>query len=268
MKRSPIPLVNRLVAYSSFFFALFALVSCVQLSETGQNAFIITTPQQEMALGTQAFNDLKSKMKVSDNSAKRAQVKRVADRLKKVVSLPGGEWEVVLFDEPTPNAFALPGGKIGVHTGILPLTKTDAGLAVVIGHELAHVTLRHGGQRMSQQAAVSGAATLADLFTKDSNPRTRQITMAAYGLGAQYGLILPYSRTHEYEADRYGMIYMAKAGYNPEEAIAFWKRMIDYSKKRGGKPLEFLSTHPADHNRIAKLKEHLPSALNLYKLHQ
>jgi len=243
------------------FSGLYLLVSCVTLDESGRSAFILLSPEQEMQMGAASFNQLKQSAKLSTDPAANAQVQRVAQRLIPQVKVPGAQWEVLVFDDPSPNAFALPGGKIGVHTGILPLTQNDDGLAAVLGHELAHVTLRHGGQRVSQQMAVALGSAAIDVGLAMNDVQQRGSIMSGLGVGASVGLILPFSRNHELEADRYGLMYMARAGYNPEEAIAFWQRMKEFSDRQGGKPPEWLSTHPADENRIAQIRQLLPEVM-------
>jgi predicted Zn-dependent protease len=244
------------------------VVACATISETGERRFLLTTPSQEAQMGFTAFNDLKQSMKISNDAAAIAQVERVANRLIPHVNVPNAQWEVVVFDDATPNAFALPGGKIGVHTGILPITQTDAGLAAVMGHELAHITLRHGGQRVSRQLAVQLGMTALDIglaTSQENYPQYRPQILAGLGVGTSIGIVLPFSRDNEYEADRIGMRYMARAGYNPREAVELWKRMKAYSDQHGGKPPEFLSTHPADSNRIAQLEHYLPEAMAMYQ---
>jgi len=239
------------------------IAACATISETGEKRFILTSPQQEAEMGFAAFNDLKTGMKISQDPEANALVKRVANRLIPHANLSNAQWEVVVFDDPTPNAFALPGGKIGVHTGILPITKTEAGLAAVIGHEIAHITLRHSGQRISRQMAIQAGMTALDIglaTTQENYSNYRPQILAGMGLGTQVGLTLPFSRDNEYEADRIGMIYMARAGYDPTEAVEVWKRMRDFSSQNGGKPPEHLSTHPADANRIRQLQAYLPTA--------
>jgi len=244
--------------------ALIAVViaACVTIEETGESRFMLISPDQEKQMGLAAFQDIKASQQVSANQQAITQVNRVAARLLPHVDYPA-QWEVVVFEDPSPNAFALPGGKIGVHTGILPITRNDGGLAAVIGHEIAHVTLRHGGQRVSRQLATSiGIAALDAGFALSSEnyQENRPAILAGLGVGTQVGLTLPFSRDNEYEADRIGMRYMAKAGYDPAEAVELWKRMKAYSDQQGGKPPEWLSTHPADANRIRALQEYLPIA--------
>jgi metalloendopeptidase OMA1, mitochondrial len=242
------------------FGALCIIVGCVTLNESGKSAFILTSPTQEAQMGIASFAQLKQSTQVSGDPVANAQVQRVAQRLIQQVNMPNVQWEVVVFEDPTPNAFALPGGKIGVHTGILPIAQTDDALAAVLGHELAHVTLRHGGQRVSQQLAIAGLSTIADIGMAMNDVQERGTIMSGLGVGASVGLILPFSRSNEYEADKYGLFYMARAGYNPEAAIGFWQRMRDYSNSQGGKPPEWLSTHPADDNRIAQIRTLIPQA--------
>jgi len=239
---------------------LYAISGCVTLDESGKRAFLLTTPQQEAQMGAASFAQLKQSGQLSGDPVANAQVERVARRLIAQVNVPNAQWEVVVFDDPTPNAFALPGGKIGVHTGILPIAQTDDALAAVLGHELAHVTLRHGGQRVSQQLAVAGVAAVTDVALAMNEVRQRESIMTGLGVGASLGLVLPFSRSNEYEADRYGLYYMARAGYDPEAAIGFWQRMKAYADQRGGKPPEWLSTHPADENRIAQIRQLIPEA--------
>lgn len=242
---------------------LLAVIGCATISETGEKRFIVISPEQEASLGAQSFTTLKQEGKISPDPAANAQVQRVVARLVPQVQAAGAQWEALVFEDPTPNAFALPGGKIGVHTGILPIASNDAGLATVLGHELAHVSLRHGAQRMSRQLAVNGFLSLTDFYAQASQWKQRELILGALGAGANVGVVLPFSRDNELEADRIGLRYMALAGYDPREAVAFWERMEAASS--GNKPPEWLSTHPADSNRIAQLKSLLPEALALYQ---
>jgi len=242
--------------------------ACSTVPETGRSRLLLTSPAMEAEQGQLAFQEVKRSQKVSTNTAANAQVKRVGKRLVSVVDAPGNDWEFVVFEDKTPNAFALPGGKIGVNTGLLPLTRTDAGLAVVIGHEIGHVVARHGGERMSHSALTSIGGTALDVglgVGTGLGGLERSVLLGAYGIGSQVGVMLPYSRTHEYEADKLGLFYMARAGYDPREALAFWKRMAEASKEHGGGIPEFLSTHPVDSNRIRHLEKHMPAALAEYE---
>lgn len=219
-------------------------------------------------MGLSAFQEIKAQTPVSRDREANARLQTVGARIARVAKLPNASWEFVLFDEPDqPNAFALPGGKVGVYTGILPITKDDAGLATVIGHEVAHAAARHSAERMSQGVAVQAGSSLlsAALGAGGYGGISRELAMQAYGLGAQVGVLLPYSRTQELEADRIGLLYMARAGYDPREAIAFWKRFQAYNNAKGGGSVEFLSTHPLDNRRITQLEADLPKALAEYQ---
>ncbi|MCC6355057.1 MAG: M48 family metallopeptidase [Verrucomicrobiae bacterium] len=250
---------------------LWAVSGCVTTGTQGaapepgappRPGLILISPQQEAQLGASAFGELKSTRKISADAGKRAMVEGIVRRLAPHAQAGVAQWEVEIFEDATPNAFALPGGKIGVHTGLFPVAGGEAGLAAVIGHEIAHVALRHGGQRMTQQMGITLGSSVIDLALQNRESRERQAWMSAYGLGTTVFATLPYSRKHEYEADRMGLIYMAKAGYDPREAVGFWQRM---QKAGGGTPPEFLSTHPADANRIAAIERLLPEALVFYQ---
>jgi predicted Zn-dependent protease len=240
------------------------VIGCATISETGEKRLVLISPDQEASLGAESFTALKNEGKISKDPAANAQVKNVVNRLIPHVKTSSPTvWETLVFEDPTPNAFALPGGKVGVHTGILPITQNDAGLATVLGHELAHVSLRHGAQRISRQLALSGFLSLTDFYAQASQWKHREIIMGGLGAGANVGVVLPFSRDNELEADRIGLRYMALAGYDPREAVAFWQRMEAASS--GQKPPEWLSTHPADSRRIAQLQSLLPEALTFYQ---
>jgi predicted Zn-dependent protease len=234
--------------------------ACATVPETGRSQLLIISPSQEMQLGFQEFEKLKKSTPVSKDAAANAQLQRVGKRIAAVAPLPNAQWEFVLFDKPdTPNAFCLPGGKVGVFSGLLPITKDDAGLATVVGHEVAHAVARHGAERMSEGAVFQ---ILEELALGRSSPATRQVVQQAYGLG----LALPHSRKQELEADHLGVLYMARAGYPPREALGFWKRFAQYKEKHGGgKPIEFLSTHPLDDTRIRQIEGLIPQAEMEYR---
>ena len=214
-------------------------------------------------MGAQAFQSFKKSQKISTNEVDQQRVKAVADRLIAHVAIPDAQWETVVFEDETPNAFALPGGKIGVHTGMLKLVENDAQLAAVMGHEIAHVTMRHSGQRFSAQFPIMLGYAGLGLAMQHEDWKTQQLAMTAFGVGSQVFGVLPFSRQHEYQADEIGLKYMAKAGYDPQQAIQFWRLMEKSSK--GGKPPEFLSTHPSDSHRITRLEQALPSAMQYYQ---
>ncbi|MCB1237879.1 MAG: M48 family metallopeptidase, partial [Verrucomicrobiae bacterium] len=219
-------------------------------------------------LGLTEFEKLKQSKPVSTNAAYNAQVRRVGARLSRVMPVPNAEWEFVVFEDDTPNAFALPGGKVGVHTGIFQITQNDAGLAAVIGHEVGHVVARHAGERMAQGAVTAGVAAVAgELLRRNTDMGTagQVATGAAIGGGALLH-VQRFSRMQELEADQLGALYMARAGYDPHEAVALWQRFAAWRQESGNvnKTPAFLSTHPVDEVRIARLKEFLPRALSEY----
>jgi predicted Zn-dependent protease len=210
------------------------------------------------------FEDIKNQIPVSNDPRGTAQVNRVSSRIATALGneMPEADWEYVLFAEDSANAFAMPGGKVGVFSGLLDIVGTDDELAAVIGHEIAHVLLQHANQRMSAELLRSLGGLVAAASTTDMDEDDRALLLAAYGLGTQVGLMLPYSRAHERQADRLGLVIAARAGYDPRAAIAFWNKMASRS---GGGPPEFLSTHPSYGTRIDTLREAMPEALGLYR---
>jgi predicted Zn-dependent protease len=242
------------------------LPACGTAPETGRSQVLLVSPQEEVRLGISSFQEVKGSTPISRSPAQIAMLQRVGRRVAAVAPLPGAQWEFVLFDDPkTPNAFCLPGGKVGVYTGILPITRDEDGLASVIGHEVAHAVARHGAERMSEALLIEmgGQVLAAALGTQGT--MTRGLALQAYGIGAQVGRALPHSRSQELEADRLGLLYMARAGYDPRKAVEFWRRFQAYTEERGGEPIEFLSTHPLDGRRIAELASHLPEAERQYQ---
>lgn len=249
--------------------AAWILAACQTVPETGRRQIVMVSASQEAELGASAFSEYKRTKKVSTNAAANAQVQRVGRRIAQVAPVPNAKWEFVVFEDSSPNAFALPGGKIGVNTGILPITQDDAGMATVLGHEIAHVTARHGGERMSQSLLTSLGGTALDVglaVGAGASPAQRSAVQSVYGIGSQVGVLLPYSRTHESEADRIGLLYMARAGYDPRAAVGFWKRMAAQAKKQGGSQMPaILRTHPVDEDRIRNLEKYMPAALEEYR---
>jgi predicted Zn-dependent protease len=247
-------------------FILLFTYSCTKAPITGRNQLILVSQEQELQMGNVAYNEVVKGSKISKNPEYNEAVKRVADRIAGVANRPDFEWEyTVIDDDKTINAFALPGGKIGVYTGILKVAETDAGLATVMSHEVGHATARHGGERitvglLSQIGAVGLSAALGGYGV---DPNVTYGIMQAYGLGVHVGGILPFSRSQESEADRIGLIYMARAGYDPRESVLFWQRMAEETKN-SQRPPEFLSTHPDNGTRIANLQRHMPEAMRVY----
>lgn len=245
--------------------ALSLLGGCATAPETGRSQLLLISPSEEAAMGLQSFAKIKQEKPVVTGGKEAEAVRAVGARIARVAPVVGAKWEFVLFDDKTPNAFALPGGKVGVNTGILPITKNDAGLATVISHEIAHVTARHGAERMSQGMAVDLGGQLLSIAIGSDAGLAGSAAVAAYGIGTQLGVLLPYSRVHEAEADEIGLMYMARAGFDPREAIGFWQRFAAYNAKQGSKGPAFLSTHPLDEVRIAKLQALMPKAMAEYE---
>ena len=255
-------------------FLLLQAIGCVTNPYTKRWQLLMVPQSYEANLGAQAYKDVLSdpKVKISNDPAEVAPVQRVAERIieaaknsKYAERAKQFQWEAsVIKDDRTQNAFALPGGKIAVYTGIFPIADNEAGLAAIIGHEVVHALARHGSERMSQgllaQIGLIGASIA--LQTEGFSPVTSQAAMSALGVGTQVGVLLPFSRAHESEADYIGLLLAAEAGYDPHEAIHVWERMQQSSG--GNQPQEFLSTHPGHETRIKRLTEKLPEALALY----
>lgn len=219
--------------------------------------------QSEIAMGQQAFAEATSQAQAPAESRFQDIVARVGTRIASVSQRTDYAWETRVVASPEQNAYCLPGGKIVVYDGILPVCENEAGLAVVMSHEVAHVLARHGGERMSQQSALNGVQTAVGYAMRNKEQVSRDIWMKAYGMATTYGVVLPYSRKHESEADHIGLMLMAQAGYDPTEAPRFWTRFSAASQS--DKPAEFLSTHPADSRRASDLEKLLPQALELYQ---
>lgn len=240
---------------------LLLLVSgCSTVPITGRKALNVFHPREEIQLGLQNFESMKKDIPISDNKEARALVERVGNRIAEVSNLEGAQWEFVVFESNQANAFALPGGKIGVYTGILPITQNEAGLATVLGHEVAHATARHGGERMTKAMGLQSLGSLLNVVVAEHSPKHQQMAATAYGIGAQLGVALPHDRLQESEADEMGLIYMARAGYDPEAAVGFWERFAEYGKQQGDTTPWFLRTHPVTEDRIANLKKNMARA--------
>lgn len=253
-----------------------AVVSgCETNPYTGRSQLLMTSVSEEMQLGARAYSQVKNdpKLRQSQDPREIEPVRRVAVRIieaakqSKYAEMANQfQWEVtVIKDDKTMNAFALPGGKIAVYTGIFPVAKTEAGLAAVLGHEVTHALARHGAERMSQGQLTN--VTLQVLGTAagtaGGNARLGQAAMAALGAGVQVGVLLPFSRKHESEADYIGILLAADAGYDPRESVHLWERMEQVSGGKG--PSEFLSTHPGHETRIEQLKKWMPEAMAIYQ---
>lgn len=232
---------------------------CATVPETGRSQLILMSASQEASLGLQAYDEILKDKKLSTDAALTAQVTRVGERIARATG-KDFDWEFRLVDDAKQiNAFALPGGKVAVYTGILPITQDDDGLAVVMGHEVAHATARHGAERMSQGQLAQIIAIGGGVALGGGDPQRTKAVIGALGAGASVGVILPFSRKQESEADRIGLRYMARAGYDPGAAVGFWQRM-SAAAGSGKKPPEFLSTHPSDETRIRQIEAWLPEA--------
>lgn len=250
----------------SALFLLSFITACSTVPVTGRSQLNLVSSGQEMELGLSSFDQLKIETPINHDPAINAMVQNVGKRIAAVAGkdMPNAQWEFVVFDSPEANAFCLPGGKVGVYTGILPITKNEAGLATVIGHEVAHAVAHHGAERMSEAMLTQTGGQLLGASLSSADPRWQQATLLAYGAGAKLGRELPHSRAQESEADHIGLIYMARAGYDPREAVDFWQRFSAYNQQQGGGQssvfARFLSTHPVDEVRIKQLRQLLPQA--------
>ena len=232
--------------------------------ETGRSERVALSAEQEEALGLQAYQEVLSTSDVVESGPEAEMVRRVASRIAAATGKSASDfnWSASLVSSPQVNAFCLPRGKIVVYTGILPVAQSEAGLATVMGHEVAHAVARHGAQRVFQNSITQTALIGAAVSLSDMDYQKRQTIMGLLGAGAQYGVLLPFGRAHESEADEMGLLYMARAGYDPRESIAFWERM---SQVGGAQPPEFLSTHPSHGTRVEDLKSFLPRAMEEYE---
>ena len=246
--------------------AAIPLSSCSTVEDTGRKQVSFIPAAKQRQLGLSEFQRYKQQKKISRDPEYNRQVQRVAARLTKVISMPGAEWEFVVFEDSTPNAFALPGGKVGVHTGLFQVTQNEPALAAVIGHEIGHVKAGHSGERMSQRilAGIGTAATAVILNQDEDLSDTKKAAIiGGVGLGAT-GAVLKFSRDQELEADQLGALYMARAGYDPRESIGLWQRFSAF-KGQGGRTPQFMSTHPSDATRIARLEAYMSQVMPIYE---
>jgi predicted Zn-dependent protease len=267
MKRMTTPALGFLLL------ALLFQLSCSRVPVTGRRQMKLLPNNTLLSMSYTSYGDFLKQNKLSSNAQQTAMIKNCGNRIKTAVEsymkkhgmekkLSGFDWEFNLVEDPTINAWCMPGGKVVFYTGILPLCKDEAGVAVVMGHEVAHAIANHGNERMSQGLAVQMGGLGLAVALHDKPAETQALFMGAYGIGTTVGAILPYSRLHESEADHMGLIFMAMAGYDPRKAPEFWERM---AAAGGGKVPEIMSTHPSDETRIRKLNEHMNEALSYYK---
>jgi len=253
--------------------ALF-IAGCATVPLTGRRQLSMVSHTEMAALGTDSYQQFLEQSDLSEDAREKKMVTDVGARIAASAEsfmreqglenqLSQYQWEFNLVEADTMvNAFCLPGGKIGIYSGILPVAQSEAGLAVVVGHEVAHAIANHSGERMSQLLLVQMGGIALSKATKEQPEKTQQLLALAFGLGANVGVLLPYSRKHESEADRIGLILMARAGYDPNTAIPFWQRM---NEQGGPRPPEFLSTHPAPEKRVNEIRDHLPEAMEYYQ---
>ncbi len=248
-------------------------ISCYKVPITGRKQLNMLPESMLMSMSLTNYNQFLTENQVMGRGGYVNMVNNAGNRISKAVEeylnknghgkrVKNYKWEFNLVKDKLVNAWCMPGGKIVFYTGIMPITKGEKGVAVVMSHEIAHAIARHGNERMSQVLAIQAGGVALSVLLKDQPEQARSLFLAAYGVGATVGIMLPYSRNHEAEADKMGLIFMALAGYDPTEAVHFWERMAARSK---GAPPEFLSTHPSHETRIRKIKEFLPEAMKYYK---
>lgn len=253
----------------------FLLAGCAEVGITGRKQFNLMPESVMTSMASQQFTSFLSESEVVEGGAESEMVTRVGTRIRDAVDefsrkhadkdpFEGYEWEFKLVDNDAINAFAMPGGKVVVYTGLLTMVETEADLAVVVAHEIAHIYAKHGAERMTQGLLVQMGGIALDVALREKNEETKALFAQSYGLGAQVGILLPFSRLHENEADRLGLIFMSMAGYDPKAAPAFWERMKANSEGKE-QPPEFLSTHPVYDTRIENLTNAIPEAMEYYK---
>ncbi len=253
--------------------AALLIQACSLVPITGRRQLSLVSDADMLSASFAQYTQFMKENKLSTNGAQSNVVKQVGRRIQVAVTtyfarnkmsenLKGFAWEFNLVENKEANAWCMPGGKVAVYTGILPLTQNETGLAVVIGHEIAHAVAKHANERMSQALVSQLGGQVLSQAIKQKPQQTQQIWMSLFGIGVQVGAALPYNRLQESEADHLGLIFMAMAGYDPNAAVDFWQRM---SQNAGAKPPEFLSTHPSDENRIQKIKAEIPEAMTYYK---
>ena len=250
------------------------LVACQTVPITGRQQLSLVPSENILSMSFQSYDEYLSKNTVITDTEDARMVRRVGQRIQKAVEqyfsdhnmrsrLQGYKWEFNLIADKSMNAWCMPGGKVAVYKGILPIARDETGIAVIMGHEISHAIARHGDERMSQGLITQMGGMLLTEALSQKPKETANLFMAAYGIGTQVGILLPYSRVQESEADHLGLIFMAMAGYDPHEAVDFWQRMS--KAKQGGSPPEFLSTHPADTTRIRNIEQLIPEAMTYYK---
>ena len=236
---------------------------CYTVPETGRTGMVLFSESQIANMGKESFTELKTQVRVSNNRPKNEIIQRVGHRIASAVGrdLPEAEWEFVLIEDNTINAFALPGGKVGVHTGLFSIVEKEDDLAFVMAHEIAHITARHANQRISAQTLFAGIGLALAAGTSDMDSGERNLLLGLYGLGGTVGVSLPYSRLQEREADRIGILYAARAGYDPRRAIVFMEKMDNTA----GGLHEYFSTHPSGKTRVENIGKYLDDAVAVFE---
>jgi predicted Zn-dependent protease len=262
MERRHIKWLPLLLAGLFFAYQYFSSEKFVN-PETGRQSHVAMSPREEASLGVQSYQQVLAQSESINSGPELEMIKGVASRLATATGQAGADfdWQVSLIRSSQVNAFCLPGGKVVVYTGILPVTQNESALATVLGHEMAHATSRHGSQRVLEQNLAQTALTGVAMSLSDMDYDKQRAVMGALGAGAQFGVLMPFSRKHESEADHIGLHYMARAGYDPRESIRFWQRMENAG---GAQPPEFLSDHPSHGTRIQQLEAEMPKALEEY----
>jgi predicted Zn-dependent protease len=262
MERRHIKWLPLLLAGLFFAYQYFSSEKFVN-PETGRKSHVAMSTREEALLGLQSYQQVLAQSESIDSGPELEMIKRVASRLASATGNAGADfdWQVSLIRSSQINAFCLPGGKVVVYTGILPSTQNEPALATVLGHEMAHATSRHGSQRVLEQNLAQTALTGVAMSLSDMDYDKQRAVMGALGAGTQFGVLMPFSRKHESEADAIGLLYMARAGYDPRESIRFWQRMENAG---GAQPPEFLSSHPSHGTRIQQLEAEMPKALEEY----
>ena len=265
--------INSRTVLFALLVAVLLLAACATVPITGRRQISIIPDNEIQSMSFQQYDQVLAEGRISQDAEAVAMVKRVGRRIQAAVEeyfqqqgmsehLQGYDWEFTLLESDEVNAWCMPGGKVAFYTGILPVCEDETGVAVVMGHEVAHAIAEHGNERMSQGLLVNLGGMALNEALQNKPEETRALALSAFAVGAQYGAMLPFSRKHESEADHMGLIFMAMAGYDPQAAPVFWQRMAALG---GAKPPEFMSTHPSDETRVRQLQEHMPEALRYYK---
>jgi len=264
---------RHLPTFISLFVLLMFLAGCATVPITGRKQFNLISDGEMNTMSFQQYDQVINESQLSNDAAATAMVERVGRRIEVAAEkyfadrgqssyLDGYAWEFHLIESDQLNAWCMPGGKVAFYTGILPVCQDETGVAVVMGHEIAHAIAKHGSERMSHQMALQMGGMALGEAVKNQPDKTQALYMSAFAIGSQFGAMLPYSRQHESEADHMGLIFMAMAGYDPQQAPVFWQRM---SAGGGGKPPEFMSTHPSDATRVRQLNERMAEAMQFYR---